>query len=464
MTDCYLNPRYIVVLNLIDDTKRNTMKNLYVEYKNCRYLNQPDIKYGIVYKEVVFSERDISPLFTVFEKFIEDNMLLLLDVCNTMLVYANHIPFSILKHVLNKLRDVKIKKTLFVYSDRYSEQSISPHDYNIAKLLFNPNIDMYVDWENLTSKSLTCQPWFIYYMTTVFDCGKGRLIQIGSTCYLNVILNAIILSDNLKHVIVKAMNRYAINNPHLVKEIKRPFEDTSACPLLSEKTNTLRTLYIFRALYSVICSGRKIKSDKDLILGASAKYFTSKTYKPADIKRGRGGGFGHSFYVIYTFLYDIGVTFLLQSPLMARDQFVVPEKLSAEQAQQLREKYILPDLENIISTPFPSASIILRFIENNNVIDYFSHYPVACVVKINLMDYSHVVCGFVCDGVYKIFDSNGYIFDIDWRYLYDESIIHEFRRQISQFYNINYENANAYVHFVIYVQKSASINIPVCEF
>ena len=461
MADCSQESRHIVVLNLINDTKKDSMKNLYVEYRNCRNIDQPSTKYNIVYQEVIFRERDVSSLFTVFEKFIADNIIFLLNACNSMLIYASDIPFSILKHVLNKLRDVSIKKTLFVYSDKYSEKSISQPEYNIAKVIFNPNIDAYVDWENIMSKSLMCQPWFIYYMTTVFDCGKGRLIQINATCYLNVVLNSIIMSDNLKYVIVKAMNRYARQNPHLIKEIKRPLEDISACPLLSEKTNTLRTLYIFRALYSVLCGRRKIRSDSDLILGASSKYFTSKTYKPSEVKRGLAGEYGHPFYVMYTFLYDINVKFLLQSPLMQLDQFVVPSKLTEEQSQKMRKSNILPDLINIINTPFPSASIILRFVENNNVVNYFSHYPVACTI--NVMDF-HVVCGFVCDNVYKIFDSNGYIFDIDWRYLNQVDNLHEFRRQIAQFYKVTYEQAYVYIDFVVYVHKVATIQTPVCEF
>ena len=464
MSSCDFKVRKIIVLNL----KRNQLNPIEVDYSNCKGV-QSDIQYEIIYKEIVGTITNSSELFTQLPLFLEANKKDLNDVCNTMLIYGEQFPILLMKHVLTKLNPFAIPKTLYyVISTEDIDTVIKTlQKFNLKKIrVFQPLIWLENFYKKLNmdntyeeNSRLTCQPWFQKFISTVFGCGKGRLIQISGTCYLNSVINSILLTRRFKNIVIEAMLRFMEKNPKLSKEIERPFEDEKACPLLSEKTNTLRLLYIFRAVYSILKQKRISNRAGDLLLEASKRYFSVKTthfFRPS-IQGTWEGGF--DFFVMYTFLLNSGINFCILTDLGV----YMPPKLIEKDIQLLRmarwSKLDVFDYSNMIEAKDLTDVDVLITLGINS-------FPQVPGYKLETAGFSiifanggsHAVCGFTCGDTYKMFDSNNFIYDIDWRYLDDVSFLTEFKRQIS--ISISQDVESISPNYFILCKETKTIKFP----
>lgn len=430
----------ILVLNLINTEVYHAGEDtgdLIVDYKHCKATDQPRIKYDIVYQEIKATLKNTTEFFLYFPTFITTNQHLLSDSCNWLLIKSAEFPAPLLKDALTELKKFRIQKTLYD-----SVNATFPDDfkskYDLKKMEFIEDFTEPIDVNN----RLSCQYWFLHYLSTVFDCGKGRLIQRSGTCYLNTVINMIILSKYFKRIAVRAMPEFIKKYPKTEKEIKTPLENTESCPIVSEKTSTMRVAYIFRVLYTVLCGGglpKTIHSEKDLLIKASGQYFSSdkKHFIRPSIKHVGGG---HPSVVMYSFLYNSGISFLVTDSYNGENnEYKIPINLT-ESAIKAFVKYDwheeLIDLHKSVTYyPSPPHDVIMYFFFEQYLpqINFFKLESVFISIKYRHGN-GHAICGFICDGVYKIFDSNGHMFNIDWRYFYTEETYSALKSQIESAY------------------------------
>jgi hypothetical protein len=447
------------VVNLVDPVKTPLgERNLRVDYEHCRPVEQPDIQVNISYIEIAVSHKNTRDLFSKLPEFILKMSDILKDGCNEMLIHAEHFSFPNLIHVLNAFKTFDIKKTLILQTQQEIKNFES--EYNLAKLYVNPYLYPYREIDQFSNR-LTCQPWFRFFLNTAFDCAKGRLLQYSGTCYVNSVINIILLSPILKLFVIKAMNDYAEYNSRVIPEITRTLEDTKACPLVSETTTTLRTVFILRAVYSILCKKIKPKLGRDLILEASKKYFSSQTthfFRPSMKKAGEKG---FELFVLYSFLYDIGMHFALTDPYIGRGNYYLPRSLKESEIQLVRKgnMEIFSDFVKVsITDPkFDILVVLFPDLELDFYDEITGYLPECATLNIKFSTFSHSICGIRCENTYKIFDSNNYFIDLDWRFLFINKNYIELKAQLQDNYretvlSISFE-------FCIYVNKKNGLEI-----
>ena len=141
---------------------------------------------------------------------------------------------------------------------------------------------MFTYFNPVHNPNLYCKEWFQYAVDTLFGCSKGRLMQISGTCYLNAIINGLVLSKPVRNLLLDKMKKLK----HLEFKTSLSREGLSrACR--DAKTDD----YIFKLLYNVLCSNTPLKKviapEDDLIIQYSKKYSIPDIY--TGIRTGEGG-------------------------------------------------------------------------------------------------------------------------------------------------------------------------------
>lgn len=399
------------------------------------YKNEPEIRYKIIYLAIY--EKDVYILIS----FIEKNYYLFNNSCNSLLIRSEWKNIKLLKQILQLLKNTNIYKTLYV-SEKVDAYHFSD-DYDLQKIVFNEHIEYYdpfpVQNESF-SNYLTCTSWFQYFLGTLFQCGKGRLKQLSGTCYLNAVVNMIILTKLFKRICVQAMNNFVKNHPQYAPEIKKDLTE-DFCPTLSIKTNLLRTIKIFQYLYHILCNSsfpQKIKQKNiDVFIEASRKLFSSNQkhfFRPSLIKKINAGEGGLSSFVLYSFLINSGINFAycyydmnLYETNYLYLQFPVPLKNEAE-IQKLKAgdlNHLFLAQNEIVSLAPHSFEVILLLTneDNKNILSdmkkmykHHNFFPESCNISIRFEegDAAHGITGFYCNKEFKIYDSNNHIYNFNW--------------------------------------------------
>ncbi len=212
-------------------------------------------------------------------------------------------------------------------------------------------------FEFVDSKKLVCKNWFEYFADIAFGCLKGRLIQISGTCYLNVIVNAFILCPTARKMVLTFMQT----------QPKEKYKKRLNLGLCKEDVSED---YLFRLMFNVVCSGTPIfqtPSKLDLFEAYN------DLYRSDPINPG-----GNVYFVFPKF-----VLFLKEDK-----NFI---------------QYISPISESIIPVKYVGKSRFdIQF----------------CFISFKIVTKSttgnHVILGYICDGTYKLFDSNGYNGSENW--------------------------------------------------
>ena len=230
------------------------------------------------------------------------------------------------------------------------------------------------------SKDLTkllCNPWFVYFSDTAFGCVQGRLLQVTGTCYLNVILNGIILSETSRKLAL-----------HFMQTVKNP--EKFKIPLNLNSCTKQDITFMFRLFYNVLCAKQPLTYNHDFIIEYSKLFSGSPS--------GEGG---ESFTTLQKLIYLIDPNFILLH--YNHNKFIN------------KNKYNYYDIEKRGSGDFLICYQYL-FVDNAPSIRYEGEYYTIefAIIKLRFASQSHVVVGFFCDDDMKIFDSNGFIFPLNW--------------------------------------------------
>ena len=417
------------------------------DYNFCDATYTETIKYYLTYIPVLYQEHTLG-----------DSILTMLDAtfkssCNSLLI---HVDFrdgkggnddALFSKVVKMLNDYfgghryEIPKVIYSFAnDKLLSRDDFPSLVNLRVLnvvdtaeklrteqdviRFLP-LDEYDDDMTLTSESsrLTCQWWFKRFFATVFECGKGRLVQFSGTCYMTSVFNSIILGEYAKRILIKALNRCiddGIFSSTDIAGIKRPIV-SGVCIDSSRITElTERLKYYAKIFYNTICVTKSLPRIEpryqDIFELTSSTYFS--TYAMALPKYKKEGG--HATSVILTCLLDFDIKFCVLD--RNNDFYSLPPHggkadayLLAERLRKLGWKYpglYLTPLDKPLNVIDPDIILYIDYEGDNPpppppVVDGYipETSTIALTFYKGLEIHGHSICGFVCDGSYKIYDS-----------------------------------------------------------
>lgn len=482
--ECSSVEKQIVVVHIKD---RSDVLEINKHY--CQFLPPKEIKYKINYISVFLD--DMSEL----ERFIAENEDTLSNKCNRLLVYVEWIFFedstkqmedleeghevstsprfpgtpvrkpanpdkvrSILSNVLLVLKPFPIYKTLYnAFDDFKLKQTETKDTFNVNKTynlqrgigsfyIYEKHDIFYLEMPYLyfkmkkTDKNLlTCQLWFRKYLSTLYSCGKGRLIQIAGTCYLNSAINVFLLGDHLRSFVIDAMNRYLQMFPDSRKYITSRLTKVYACPNIYGGVTHQRLRFLFRIIYNTICKSERqfpraeLNDKEDIMIETSAELFTGvlplgdtepeRRLRSNKLERGgRGyGEGGNPFYVFARLIKDLNLNMAISrfNKLESRNEFKKIDDVSlpyrVEEFEEFPSKYAIqmtiPDDADIIF--YNPLSVEDMEIELD---DLFPNFVCEnALISIYGKGGHHAIMGFKCDGIPKIYDSAlNHITEVDW--------------------------------------------------
>jgi hypothetical protein len=304
---------------------------------------------------------------------------------------ANNVTSSIFS--LKTLEQYKLKKGLNTYLQDGTPGTIYYDFSNLGDIIqVRSLLTLGTKLHRYGGKTnLVCQPWFEYFSNYAFGCIKGRLRQLSGTCYLNSVVNAIILTPTLRKAALDSMK--AQNKADYSKPI-----NLNVC---ERKTRQ----YFFRLLYNIFCSQVPIKLNEDIIVEFSKLYSDNPD-------TGQGG---HSDKPMIDFLdaFIPGMYLLYTNPYR-------------------NSKFFFPETEKINNEWYDLQCSVIYFEHDKGL---------------------HAVVGFICDGVEKIYDSNNNILDIPWTGR--AALHNELKDNLSRFYGGRLgSELTAYLRSVVYVKRS----------
>lgn len=318
---------------------------------------------------------------------------------------------------------------------------------------------------NENRKPFYCCQWFLYFLETISKCGSNRLVQLSGTCYINVVLNSLILGEQMQFIALRQLY-YKLYNLFVYKPRELDtFINYLETNLSSSTCIKDQKFYIYNYIFQLLVKKTKfdIKANN-----ASRNNFIRK-WKNTELD------FDYK---------DDAEMFLLGYSNAVKTMKELYAKLFAKDPINVKlNKFILKD--NIYKFPDSLSNTLDNFISiyldmKKKAKDYIFEIPLSIGGKINDNSYNsynlndeyqldsaiiavennesgHVILGFICNGVPKIFDSNGFLFTLDWITMLsttEETIRETFKKHIkttlyseSDFLNIN-------LQLITYVNKS----------
>ena len=298
---------------------------------------------------------------------------------------------------------------------------------NGTTTLYIPQEDFY-----LKSDVLECQPWFKYFIGRAFGCSSGRLYQYGGTCYLNTVINGMLLSEGTRMLLFETYNREKDDMVFTSLE-------NLACPIPQTKTSKS---YILNLVHNILCKGDKLINtgdQHDVLLEASKSIFSSNS--SPDLPNYGDGGV--PLFALQKILLSLNIPFLLRLPLLStfgEEKFVqrcdVTKEDAVDESLGFEEIKSCGDMKTdqsdiIINWHFKnprerrSNEGQLMFDTNIKIFDGVEYVLQFGIIQIFLADGNgHAIVGMICNGIPQIYDSGSNSFiHVDWRFMnVDKSI------------------------------------------
>ncbi len=427
--ECTLQQRNIFVICI----RLSTEIKFFLNKQYCHFSPPKEIIYGLEYLELDETTEKID--ISLYEK-LNNN-------CNELLIYCElDIKLDrILEHILSLFKTFTLKKTVYLlansfvlnlnleekfktyfhhYNFNLFETSFLPVTFEISSPHFT---HIHYNEGDLFSLDLTCQPWFRKFLSRVFSCGVNRLLQLSGTCYLNAVINGIVLSPVLLNLFLSKMKEFVSKFPESKAYISLALDakDMTSCRIFKNQSSD-EIQFLYRIIYNLICKSirpfPRIKYDerKDVFIQASQDYFGSTT---------TGVG-GVPFATFLHFLNGSDIKFqlvmesddgtnLVFAKLLQTDVQITMENIHfhIEKADLLFDTEILIYLPKTSSTTLTNESTIkmiksLFFEEQAGMLEL----EVSSSMGDNGL---HAVSCFLCNGVPKAYDSaQNIIFEVNW--------------------------------------------------
>ena len=404
-----------------------------------------DIKYDIEYVPIPYMSNDS------FSKMKEFPAVKSIDNCVSIIIHARTNGDKEIKDNLLSFLDTfkPLRNTTVIFDDTASEfptivskgyldrhcitgvkfLNVMIQNWNsIERFVSDNKTLLYVPpkYYNINPPQFECKWWFKYYIDKAFDCGKGRLVQYAGTCYLNSAINGIILSDTAHRIALMYMNKELQSNPLLLSQIKQDITGLSC--LVSKRSTSVSILY--RILYNIFCKYDKVLTlDKraggkplDIIIKSSQQLF-SPANNPSDLDYGEGG---FSEHVLYTLFFEMKSKFVVNfdqefyNPVIslpADGFFGYINLLPVSSDEDILNADFLLYIYDPSKALFSDALPIIQIGPTKFDLE-FSQIS----LKFSKDDF-HEICGYICDGNYKIFDSASNIIEtVEWNNLSNPDI------------------------------------------
>ena len=351
---------------------------------------------------------------TVYRAFIR-TLVYLKDYIEDATVFSNpiYVPYNDLK-----ANGIVVKKCLNIRNvpklDIHGFKGI----YTIEALGMTYMVKNFSGRKN---QKLICNDWFIYFSDTAFGCIKNRLFQLSGTCYLNAIVNGIILSSTVRKIALQSMGKLDVTQ--------------YSKPLNLEVCDKKDPSYLFRLIYNTICSKTPLRHS---VYGQDIMVEFSKLYSSDPV--GGQGGFGFQTMCKLIRLIDpdyiaLGYTGNTRDEKgISRDPYPMP-------TSNTDELFYLKDGTGDFLVVEEGGKANNSIIYNGDTfLLQFCSIAIECD---GWLPGGHEIVGIKCDNNYIIVDSHERILNLDWRKLgqdksADERLLEYFRpyncRRISQLF------------------------------
>ena len=324
--------------------------------------------------------------------------------------------------------------------------------------------------------------WWFKIINTTSPCARSRFLQSSGTCWMNSILNILIMSIPIQNRMIEIWKReYKKDKDYQIHErynnedkkiyslFKIPFTEFN----YEDKIKTVKLkYYIYSIIYNLFINyTRPSSSDGDIILPIAAKVkslgicnndirnghhtclskLRSKTITNKEelynnnIDEGEGGQFSDISYLIKEY-FDDNDFYILD------ERFLPLESRDFNQIIDRQNKYMNIEIEHfnnsrfIIYLNFNSfKAFIKEFININGII--YKLYACALVCYKDDIP-SHSIVGITCNEKRYVYDSNNFTTDDDWlinKWVKNHNIIN---KEYGQIYN-KYEYDG-----LIYIQEN----------
>lgn len=320
---------------------------------------------------------------------------------------SNYIRESILKE--KNIENVKIYNCIF----EEKAGQLSADANRVYRLKHESEEFRLITFSTEESMNLECQPWFEYFISRISSCGKGKLIQISGTCYLNTVINGLLLSVGTKNLLINAVK--ASNDPEIFKDDII----TLACPL---QTNSSIKYFVSKLAYHILCKKETIKEfDIDIM-----KYWSETIFS-----LGIDVGGGYPLLSLFQILYSMSINFgyLYSTDGHSYDMLRIREFPTLTHYKEW-DKNNLVGMENythgmppdiIVTNNFSNRKIEKEITLGSTRTKYHIQFAALILYFLNENDpegdptSSHAVVGIFCNDYPVIFDSNvNWYYHLDW--------------------------------------------------
>jgi hypothetical protein len=445
-------------------------KVIYTNTNNICDTDNP-VGYKIMYYQITHAPEDLDAI-----------KIMINEVCTETIIYVydtSELLYDYIKDFIIKIKDFN-KTTLFLITrdEKFiSNQFLIENKITGLKILnivshnylwnnLNCHCRLYTRYEinntnyfateyNFTGENfmtsftlkLECTWWFKYYIAKAFDCGTGRLMQYSGTCYLNAVVNAIILSPNFRNIFITYMKRDLRQNPELHSYVKKDIYE-----LACSTTEPNEVAYIYRIIYNICCKQKTLTKSidqKDLFIHASTRYFSPNT-DPTKKLYGQGG---NPLEVFHYLLAKINIPFAFFS-----SQLYNPPYIQSLDISKMRDNRIMQGIPSVNKMDIVYKQVL--YVENE-LFEVNGNMPIFeiltdknsykfnlefCLISITFKKkdeknplvhdiVNHVIVGYRCNGQYKIYDSStNFIENIDWSRLDDPNIYTQCKSIIEKYW------------------------------
>lgn len=427
-------------LNIIEYNKINIQTDILKNKRIDTYviINEKDIDYNRFFNKNLNYQSDLDSFIeNIFNKNKENHKLIILktryneEESKQSLENINKINNFLQNKEINPLNNVTIinytnSTELVVYNNKicnvinmfclsdvlYSDIQINNINNIIENYKSTKNkLDVYltkniiiktIDKQIKTDKNINYM--FTYYnnINDVIDffihkniCGYGRIKQLSGTCWLNSVINTLILPEHMTNVLISIYISHTNTNILLKNEIEN--SDFKEC-LLKDYDVTKQILGI---IYNILIKNNIIKKEDSNIIAKMA-YIIKFYYDPKNIGKNfeipntntlnntiNGGDTLAALYYIYK--YILGDCYDMIA-------YKNDNNTTLNNITNLNKK--------IIFTITYEKDIVSTF-DENITIDKSVFKLESCIIEFSgKKPYNHVVCGFICNNKYFIYDSN----------------------------------------------------------
>ena len=440
-----------------DDCITKTIFVLHLAEENSQSvdLNQepclsPDTQnYDVQYTQILY-DQNFENSVKIFSLKVQSYIGEKTNRCFALLIYDSNpaIPNESLAFLISNILPFLLNKYITLYKI-LNEEKENPFPWNLFPIKVRNIIKipsrsiqysansryrigdydfLYVDSLEITEAFKDgCSWWFLYYLFNAFNCAKGRLVQFSGTCQTNVVFNGFILSQYARKIILLKLLE---KDDQTKEEAKKPIEQL-------ENTQYDKT-YFYRLLYNALCRAEnlsdKLEANKDMDLICS---YLSKNFNLSDLMM----------------IDDPLINYLKRLKIINNEN----RKPSVITVLYLILKYV--ENNGIVSVliGFPTGMFLYNFyskgqsyfiyksINNNTVHKTFENENDKYTCEFAIIELknesnpiSHVILGYKCNNILKVYDSNNFFYNWNWQDLKSSDNVAKLLSDVNKRYDQNY--------------------------